>query len=128
MNKTINFLATLTLSILVMEFCVLKSKPVAAEAYNDFVSAELDRKGALADYRADNSETDRDVTVEDELEKEAPYNDSADTEEFYEHGASGDDETNNSEVNRDREENNEGLNSEDTEVDEELEREAGSFE
>lgn len=137
MNKITNFFATFTLSILVMEFCVSKSKLVAAEAYNNFpFSQELTRKGTLADYRADNSEADDDVTVEDELKEEAPYNDSADTELFYEEGASADDETNNSEVNRDRPENNEpnreagsneGLNSEDIKVDDELETEAESF-
>lgn len=134
MNKAI-ILATFTLSALVMQFSVLDLKPAMAQVDND--AAEFELKGMSADYLADNSEANGDFTEEDELEKEAPYNDAADNELFFEHGASGGDKPDNSEVGRDRAEdaeledteqnNTEELNSTDTKLDGELEREAETF-
>ena len=135
MNKTTNFFATFTLSILVIEFGISQSK-LAAKTYNNFAPAEEFYRGKSANYLADNSRANCDVTVEDELQAEAPYNESAANQEFYEHGASAYNENDNSQANCDRSENNEleteagsneGLNSEDIKVDDELETEAESF-
>ena len=111
MNKTINFLTTSTLSILAMQFCVSESKPAMAQTYNESTKTEFLAQGTSTD-----DETNGDFTEEDEIKKEAPYNDSADTEEFYEEGASADDEANSTET--DNSEND------DVTVEDEIEKEA----
>ena len=133
MNKAI-VLATSTLSIAILQFCVFKSKLATAQADNKSIETELAQRTSVEDelereapyndsadtelfYEdgssiddenvsgTDNSENS-DATVKDELEKEAPYNDSADTELFYEDGASTDDKAEDSKTNRDRTKDN----------------------
>ena len=122
MNKTINFLTTSTLSILVMQFCVFGSKPAVAQTYNESADTEFFAQGASVDDSADNSENG-DFTVEDEIRQEAPYDDSAETEEFYEEGASADDEANSNDEANSSETNNSEADG-DVTVEDELRQEA----
>ena len=115
MNKIIT-LATSSICILIMQSFVLQSKPAVARSYK-LTATKL---AEASNDEASSSKND-DFTVQDELEEEASYNDSADTELFFEEGASADDESTSNEVD-----NSETDNSEDNDVtvQDELEQEA----